>query len=100
MIKEFKLVDFIQLNKKISADTFTLPRIDHILDQLGRAKKFSTPDLMSGFHQIEIDTKSKKYTAFSTNNGHFEFNRLPFGLNISPNNFQRMMSVKMNRKCQ
>lgn len=95
--KKWRLViDFRQLNKKVIADKFPLPRIDDILDQLGRAKYFSTLDLMSGFHQIELDEISKQYTAFSTNSGHYEFNRLPFGLNISPNSFQRMMTIALS----
>ena len=90
------VVDFRRLNKNIIADKFPLPRIDDILDQLGRAKYFTTLDLMSGFHQIELNDSSKKYTAFSTSNGHYEFNRLPFGLNISPNSFQRMMTIALS----
>lgn len=94
--KKWRLViDFRQLNKNISPDKFPLPRIDEILDQLGRAKYFSTLDLMSGFHQIPLTDASKKFTAFSSSKGHFEFNRLPFGLNISPNSFQRMMSIAL-----
>lgn len=54
------VVDFRQLNKKIVADKFPLPRIDDILDQLGRARYFSTLDLMSGFHQIPLEGNSKK----------------------------------------
>lgn len=95
--KKWRLVvDFRQLNKKIIADKFPLPRIDEILDQLGRAKYFTTLDLASGFHQIELEDDSKKYTAFSTNSGHYEFQRLPFGLNISPNSFQRMMTIALS----
>lgn len=95
--KKWRLVvDFRQLNKKIVPDKFPLPRIDEILDQLGRAKYFSTLDLMSGFHQIPIEEQDKKYTAFSTDTGHFEFNRLPFGLSISPNSFQRMMTIALS----
>lgn len=90
------MIDFRQLNKKIIADKFPLPRIDEILDNLGRAKYFTTLDLMSGFHQIELDENSKKYTAFSSSSGHYEFNRLPFGLNISPNSFQRMMTIALS----
>lgn len=90
------VVDFRQLNKKIIADKFPLPRIDDILDQLGRAKYFTTLDLASGFHQIELKDESKQYTAFSTTAGHYEFNRLPFGLNISPNSFQRMMTIALS----
>ena len=90
------VIDYRQLNKIISPDKFPLPRIDDILDTLGRAKYFSTLELKSGFHQIPLNTDSKKYTALSTNTGHYEFNRLPFGLNISPNSFQRMMSIALS----
>lgn len=90
------VVDFRQLNKKIVADKFPLPRIDDILDQLGRARYFSTLDLMSGFHQISLEESSKQFTAFSTSSGHYQFTRLPFGLNISPNSFQRMMTIALS----
>lgn len=96
--KKWRLVvDYRQLNKKLLADKFPLPRIDDILDQLGRAKYFTTLDLMSGFHQIEIEKNSREFTAFSLpERGHFQFKRLPFGLNISPNSFQRMMSIALS----
>lgn len=52
---------------------------------------------MSGFHQIEIEKDSREFTAFSLpERGHFQFKRLPFGLNISPNSFQRMMSIALS----
>lgn len=95
--KKWRLVvDFRNLNKKVVADKFPLPRIDEILDQMGRAKYFSTLDLLSGFHQIPLKQSSRKYTAFSTNQGHYQFTRLPFGLNISPNSFQRMMTIALS----
>lgn len=96
-VKKWRLVvDFRQLNKRITPDKFPLPRIDEILDQLGRARYFTTLDLMSGFHQIPLTENSKHLTAFSSSTGHYEFNRLPFGLNISPNSFQRMMTIALS----
>lgn len=51
--KKWRLVvDFRQLNKKVIADKFPLPRIDDILDQLGRAKYFSTLDLIQVFTKL------------------------------------------------
>lgn len=87
------VVDFRQLNKKLISDKFPLPRIDDILDQLGRAKWFSIIDLFSGFHQIPLDEQSRDYTSFSTDSGSFRFTRLPFGLSVAPNSFMRMMSI-------
>lgn len=95
--KKWRLVvDYRQINKKLLSDKFPLPRIDDILDQLGRAKYFSCLDLMSGFHQIELEENSRNITSFSTSNGSYRFTRLPFGLKIAPNSFQRMMTISFS----
>lgn len=93
-IKKWRLViDYRQLNKKLVGDKFPLPRLDDILDQLGRAKWFSVLDLVSGFHQIPLDEESRDVTTFSSESGAYRFTRLPFGLKVSPNSFQRMMTM-------
>lgn len=93
-LKKYRLcVDFRQLNKRLIPDKFPLPRIDDVLDNLGRAKYFSTLDLFSGFWQVPLEEQSKNLTSFSTTEGSFRFNVLPFGLNVAPNSFARMMSI-------
>jgi tellurite resistance-related uncharacterized protein len=43
-----------------------------------------------------MDPDSKKYTAFSTPQGHFHYNRMPFGLKKNaPATFQRMMDTAL-----
>lgn len=86
-------VDYRLLNRKLIPDKFPLPRIDEILDGLGRAKYFSVIDLQSGYHQIPIDEKSRYLTAFSTENGLFQWKVLPFGINIAPASFTQMMTL-------
>lgn len=86
-------VDYREVNKKLLADRFPLPRMDDLLDQLGRARFFSIIDLLNGFYQIELDEESKDITSFSTDKGSFKFNSIPFGLKIGPNSFQRMMTI-------
>lgn len=96
-LKKWRLVvDFRKLNDKIINDKFPLTRLDDILDKLGRAKYFSTLDMTSSFHQIELDHRSRPYTAFSTPNGHYQYTRLPFGLKISSNSFQRMLTIALS----
>lgn len=87
------VVDYRKVNKKLIADKFPLPRIETILENLGKAKWFSVLDLISGFHQIPLNEDSRDITSFSTDSGSFRFTRLPFGLSVSPNSFQRMMSI-------
>ena len=42
-------VDYRALNSVTKADTFPLPRIEDLLDQLGESNFFSTLDLASGY---------------------------------------------------
>lgn len=51
-------IDCRKLNKKLAADRYTLPRIDDILDNLGRAKYFSVIGLFSGFYQVALSEES------------------------------------------
>ncbi|KAL4082984.1 hypothetical protein QTP88_028314 [Uroleucon formosanum] len=85
-------VDFRRLNQLTIGDAFPIPRIDEILDQLGRSRYYTTLDLASGYHQVPIRPQDCEKTGFSTDKGHFEFVRMPFGLCGAPSTFQRLMN--------
>lgn len=100
-VKRWRMcVDYRLINKKLIADKYPLPRIDEILDSLGRAKYFSVIDLFSGFHQVPLDKDSRDITSFSTSEGSFRWKVLPFGLNVSPNSFSRMMNLAFSGASQ
>lgn len=95
--KKWRVVlDYRQLNNRIKTDKFPLPCIDEILNALSGAVYFTHLDLYQGYYQIELDSKSRPYTAFSTDRGQFQMTRLPMGLKISPNSFARAMTLAMS----
>ena len=73
-------------------DSYPLPRIQEVLENLVGAEHFSSLDLKSGFWQIKMDELSKQYTVFTAGNlGFFKCDCMPFGLCSAPATFQWLM---------
>ncbi|GBC09217.1 hypothetical protein RclHR1_00870008 [Rhizophagus clarus] len=84
-------IDYRKLNANTIPDAYPLPRIDELLERYQTAKWFTSVDLASGFHQVEMEETDKEKTAFICSEGLYEFNVMPFGLRNAPGTFQRMM---------
>ena len=91
-------IDYRGLNSVTKSDTFPLPRIDDLLDQLGKAKYFSTLDLAAGYWQVQLHPDSRAKSAFVTHQGLYEFRVMPFGLKNAPAVFQRLMQQVLMQK--
>jgi transposase InsO family protein len=85
-------INYKPINRVIVRQHFPLPLIEDILDRLSEAKVFTTLDLKNGFFHVEVAEQSRKYTAFVTPTGQYEFTKVPFGLCNSPSVFQRFIS--------
>ena len=85
-------VHFRALNAVTKFDSSTCPHLRK-LPPLCMAQYFTVLDCYSGFWQVRIKEEHREHTGFTVPSGHYEFNRLPFGLSNSPSNFQRLMDV-------
>ena len=69
-----------------------LPQIDHIYARLRGSHIFSTFDLRSGYHHMELSPEARAKSVFVTPLDKFEFTRCPFGLSQAPAYFQRLIN--------
>ena len=87
--------DYKELNKITLIDAEPLPDTRELLEEIGNSNIFTHLDLNRGFWQIGMDSESKKYTAFTTEEGLFEWNVMPFGLVNSTATFSRFMQTML-----
>ena len=86
-------IDYKGLNAVTRMTSYPISLLDDLLDSVAqqRPKLVASIDLKSGYWQVEMDRQLAENTAFSTHEGTFIFNRLPFGLTGAPVLFQRLM---------
>lgn len=85
-------IDYRALNKHTIRDHFPIPRIDTLLDNIGKNLVFTTLDLQAGYHQMLLHETDMPKTAFVTHMGQYQFKVLCFGLTNAPSAFQRLMN--------
>lgn len=84
-------IDFHKLKAQSKFDAYLMPRVDDLLERIGKAKYITTLDLCKQYWQVPLEPTSRPYTAFRTPLGLFHFTVLPFGLHGAPATFQRLM---------
>lgn len=84
--------DYRYLNSQTEKYNWPLPRIDELLNKLGRSKIYSCVDLQDGFYQLPVAKESQHLTTVATPWGLFRWTVLPMGVANGPSVFSRMVS--------
>lgn len=79
------------LNKNVRREHYYTRTIDEILPQLHGKKHFSVVDTKKGYWHVELDHESSLLCTFNTPFGRYRFKRLPFGVIVSQDIFQRKL---------
>ena len=77
------------LNKNIKDEHYAIPTLADLKSKLANANFFTVLDLKDGFWNVKLHPDSIQYCVFSTIFGCYAFKRLPFGLKISAQIFQK-----------
>ena len=85
-------IDPQPLNTALKREHFKLPTLDDILPELHNAKVFSELDVSHAYWHVELDDNSSKLTTMMTSFGRYRWKRLPFGLKVSSEIFQRKLN--------
>ena len=85
-------VDLRIINSATKPMRWPLPKVQELLPHLIGAAFFASFDLLWEFWQFPIKEESKKYLAFVTHSGLYEFQRVVMGARNSANHFQKVMS--------
>ncbi|ETV66272.1 hypothetical protein H257_17241 [Aphanomyces astaci] len=84
-------IDYRRLNDVTIKDCYPMPRVDDLLDVLGKFKFFTTMDVASGYWNVRMAEESIEKTAFTCKYGLYEWLVMPFGLCNAVPQFERLM---------
>ena len=84
-------IDYRRLNSITRVPAYPMPRVQQAIDSLQGKRYFSIFDFPSAYWQVEVDADSRKYLAFITPDGLYEWKRMPFGAAGAPATQQRMI---------
>ena len=86
-------VDFTDMNKACSKDSYPLPSIDTLVDSASGCRLLSFLDDFSGYNQIWMHPRDECRTTFMTELSSYCYKVMPFGLKNAGATYQRLMDT-------
>ena len=77
-------VDFKRINAVTTPLPFYMPRVEDVLEQVGRSKVISKLDLLKGYYQVPMVVADIPKTGFTCHHGKFEFVCMLFWVKNAP----------------
>ena len=90
-------VDYREVNKNIKPSTVPLPNVKDCIECLAGKRFFSALDITSAFNQVELTESTKDLLGFVTLNRRYRTNRMPFGVNSCPGEFQLIVTRTLRK---
>ena len=85
-------IDPQPLNAVLTWEHFKMPTLDDVLPSLHNARVFTKLDVKEAFWHVRLDEQSSLLTTMITPFGRFRWARLPFGLSVSSEIFQKRLT--------
>jgi hypothetical protein len=82
-------IDLCPLNRALKREHYQLPTLEDVLPKLSRARTFTVANLKSGYWHVKLDEPSSLLTTFNTPFGRYKWKRLPFGISVASEIFQK-----------
>jgi len=90
------VIDYRYVNSLMTDDPYQMPLISEIFARLRGKRWFTLLDLNWGFWNLPLHPDSIKYTGFAVpGRGVFVWTVTPFGIKVSPTNFQKCIEIPL-----
>lgn len=85
-------IDPRDLNRALKREYHPLNTLEDVVTRTNGSKYFTVLDANMGYFQIALTHESQQLTAFNTPFGRYKYLRLPMGISVAPEIYQRAMS--------
>ena len=82
-------LDPSDLNRAIKREHYPVPVLEDLIPELAGSDTFTKLDAKDGYWHVKLNEKSSFLTTFNTPFGRYRYLRMPFGLRMSQDVFQR-----------